>query len=224
MKQIDLLSITPLSIVQYVRERLRGFPLRHAARVAKRKQDRARREATPEDQKRKRVPGMRVIFRAEFQGPRPFGPLNLIGANLARVTMTVDILRKGDRWIAKSNGHALKLETQGTHGSMKDVVAECFDAQLSKWTLCDAEGKALEPDYVNENPQGEFSMREVTHCGSRRPEDSAPTPTGPNYFRAACGQEVHAALLRSFRAARPPLCKECRKEWEKTPQEERFHE
>lgn len=164
---------------------------------------------------------MRVIFRAEFQGPK--GPLNPLNLGMSRLVMKVDVFRKGDKWLAKSNGNPLKLSPEPTHGCAKDAVDAAFEKRLTPWIMCHAEdGLPLDPDYIEETPDGKFSAREVTHCGSRKPEDCKPTAKGPNYYRAACGEEVHAALIRSFRAPHPPLCKECRKEWEKTPAEERF--
>jgi hypothetical protein len=161
---------------------------------------------------------LRVIFRAQFQGPK--GPLNALGLNLKNIVMQVDIFRKGDKWLAKSNGNPLKLQPEPTHGCAKDAVAACFTEQLSKWVLCDSEGVAIDPDHVEETPDGKFSMREVTHVGHKTQLQH--TTNGPNYYITACGQEAHVNLIKSYRSQHPPLCKECRKEWEKTPAEERF--
>ena len=164
---------------------------------------------------------MRVIFRARFQGPT--GALNPLNLNMALLTMTVDVFAKSQgKWFARANGMQMKLFQEPTHGCMKDAVTACFEKQLSPWQLCNHDGEPLDPDYVVETPEGNFSMREVTHCGSRNPEHSRPTKTGPNYFIVACGTEAHASLIRSYRSAHPPVCKECRKEWEKTKPEERL--
>lgn len=164
-----------------------------------------------------------MIFRATFQGPKKYGPLNLMGAGLSKTTMTVDVCREGTHWYGRANKNKLKLSGEPTHGCAKDAVEAAFDKRLTPWTLCNAQdGLPLDPDYVSETPEGKFDMREVTHCGSRDPEKCKPTPRGPNYFYAACGVECHAHLIRSFRAAHPPLCKECRIEWAKTPENERF--
>jgi hypothetical protein len=163
---------------------------------------------------------MRVIFRAQFQGPK--GLLNPAGFPMPRVVVQVEIFRKADSWFARApeQGTAFaRLGSSPTHGCMKDMITEHFDKQVSKWTLHDTDGNPLDPDSVTEDPNGNFEKKELTHVGRI---GAPPSKMGPNYFTTVCGIDVHVRQIRSARSHTPPDCKQCRPEWAKLKDEDRL--
>ena len=171
---------------------------------------------------------MRVTFRAQFQGPKSL--LNPLGMNCTRLQTTVEIFRKADNWLARETAskNVLKLQSEPTHGAMKDTVAANFETQLSAWSMFDSDGGPLDPNMVEEDPQGNFTARELTHVGAianagvTGPLKRIAERMGANYFQTACGITVHVTQIRSVRGKHPPTCQECRKTWEKTPEEQRL--
>jgi hypothetical protein len=164
---------------------------------------------------------MRVTFRAQFQGRT--GALATPGFTFKNPPVeNVEIFRKGTKWFAReaTTKHAYKLSDGPTHGTLKDIVTNAFKCQLSKWTMHDTDGKLIDPDSVSEDPEGNFTLKELTHVGLTGPQ--AQGKSGPNYFNTACGIEVHVRQLRSTRGHNPPDCKICRETWAKTPEQERL--
>lgn len=162
---------------------------------------------------------MRVIFRADFQGRK--GELET-GFKFPNPPVEhIEVIRKADKWLARVGKIELaKLGTQPSYSAMQQRVEDAFEAQLSKWLLCDTDGKPLDLDSVDEDPNGNFTWRELTHVGVIGA--NAQGQTGPNYFNTVCGIEVHVSKIKSVRSKNPPSCQACRREWDKTKPEDRF--
>jgi hypothetical protein len=164
---------------------------------------------------------MRVTFRATFQGRK--GALAPIGFKFPNPPIeNIEIFRRVDLWHAKSaaTGHEIKqLVAEPSHGAMKDTVANAFEKQLSEWEMYDAAtGKPLDVSRIEEDPKGNFTLRELTHVG----KIGASQEEKGNYFLTACGETVHVRLLRSTRGQKPPDCPLCKVEWEKVAPGERL--
>jgi hypothetical protein len=161
---------------------------------------------------------VRVTFRAQFAGIKSPG---FTFKN--PVAVTVEVFRKGDKWLAReasSKNLFKQFEPGVTHGSMKDTVAEHFDSQVSPWAMYNGEGEPLDPKRVEEDPKGNFTLKDMTHVGITG--EGSQGKSGANYFNTVCGIEVHVRQLRSVRGSHAPDCQPCREAWEKTKPEDRL--
>lgn len=166
---------------------------------------------------------MRVTFRAQFKGP--IGKLNPSNWKIPNpAPMTVEVFRRGTKapitWHARECDTRRKIELAAlgsgpTHGTMKDTVAAAFQAQVSPWALYDTDGNPLDPDLIEETPDGEFQRKVVTHVGATPQPDTLPV----NSWQTYCGIIVKAHEIRGKRGDVAPLCPECRKEYDRYKQE-----
>jgi hypothetical protein len=163
---------------------------------------------------------MRVTFRAEFRGYKVGGPLNPGQLNWPNPQpVMVEVFRRGTHWFARpaaAKGE-FRLESAPTHGVMKDIVADAFDRQLSEWSLFDSTGNPLDPDRVEEDPAGNFTLKPLTHVA--RPDQNG---VESNSYVTVCGEKVSVHQIRSLRAKQKPACPICRKAWEHAQTQERI--
>jgi len=166
---------------------------------------------------------MRVTFRATFQGRK--GKLETPGFRFPNPPLEqIEIFRRVDSWYAKaaSTGHEIKaLRGEPSHGAMKDAVADAFEKQVTEWTMYDAAThQPLDASRVDEDPKGNFTIRDYFHVGreystpQEATEANKKAEKNQNHFETACGQAVHVRLIRSRRGQNPPDCPTCRKAWE----------
>ncbi len=165
---------------------------------------------------------MKVTFRAEFAGPK--GALNPAGFKFsaAAAPTSIEIFDYAGKWYAgvapATKATAYKLEAQPTHGCARDMVAACFERQVSAWRMFDpATNQYIDPDSVVENPQGKFAKKVLTHI-ARADQNGMPG----NYFKTECGETVHAHQIRSKRGETPPDCPGCKTAWEQHRKEARI--
>ncbi len=219
-EQLDLLYRVPRlelpqrTIREQVAEHLRYFRVRQAARDARRRRQYERRRRKGE------YIDMRVKFTGTFQGRK--GALNTGGFRFPNPPYEyIEIYRHAKLWYARANDQPLKLEPSETHGTMKDAVQEAFEHQVHPWQICDAiTGAPLDPSRVEEDPAGNFKMRELTHVSIIGA--LAQGKRGPNFFNTVCGIEVFVKQIKSARSKTPPECPVCREVWAKTPESERL--
>ena len=113
------------------------------------------------------------------------------------------------RRVSPSRAVFEELGVHPTHGCAKDAVAAAFQKRLTPWKWFDADGRELDPDSVEETPDGKFSRRIFTHIAH---ESQIGQPG--NHFKTVCGETVNSYQLRSKRGTAPPDCKTCRAAWD----------
>jgi len=173
---------------------------------------------------------MKISFRALFAGPK--GTLNPSGWNAPKPSaINIEVFSRGNNWhvqVIGADGYPTaeltRLGKHPTHGAAKDSVAEVFQTQLGQWQMWESIGKnergiPIDPDFVEETPDGKFTRRVVTHVAAQQQYD---VPGQPNKFRTHCGTVVDVHQIRSRRGEQSPLCLECRANWEEHRKEPRI--
>lgn len=237
VKQLDLLTIRkqpngkPLEIPSktiraFVRDRLRGFSERQAAREQRRNQLTLTSVRAKKNRQKKEFSSMRnikVSFRAVFE--QPIGALNPMGLKLPG-PVAVELSKTGAMWTAYSIASAKRqpfdklYKFTGLEGG-KNNVQSSFKTMLQPWQPW---GKP--PGEFVERPLEAWEFQALTgaHEGSflwRDPEDYThilhghAMEKGDRLPSAACGQKVKAEAFINTRANVEPSCKGCAEIWKK---------